>query len=42
MNIFSNFRPESSSVYDGIRLLDKPITFFYDFIPQSIEFYYAP
>lgn len=37
MKIFSNFRPENSSVYDGLKLLDKPITFFYDYIPQSIE-----
>ena len=37
MKIFSNFRPESSPVYDNLKLLNKPITFFYDYIPQSIE-----
>ena len=37
MKIFSNFRPESSPVYDGLKALDKPITFFYDFIPQSLN-----
>jgi hypothetical protein len=39
MKIFSNFRPENDPDYDGIKEIckDKPITFFYDFIPQSIE-----
>ena len=37
MKIFSNFRPESSPVYDGLKALDKPITFFYDFLPQSVD-----
>jgi hypothetical protein len=37
--IFSNFRPENSSVYDGLKTIyrDKPITFFYDYIPQNID-----
>jgi len=37
MKIFSNFRPESSSVYNKLKSLNKPITFFYDYIPQSIK-----
>lgn len=37
MKIFSNFRPESSSVYDKLKSLNKPITFFYDYVPQNIE-----
>jgi hypothetical protein len=37
MKIFSNFRPESSLVYNGLKTLNKPITFFYDYIPQNIE-----
>jgi hypothetical protein len=37
MKIFSNFRPESSPVYDGLKAWDKPITFFYDYPPQSID-----
>jgi hypothetical protein len=37
MKIFSNFRPENSSVYNELKALSKPITFFYDYIPQSIE-----
>ena len=37
MKIFSNFRPENSLVYDGLKALNKPITFFYDYIPQNLE-----
>jgi hypothetical protein len=39
MKIFTNFRPENDPDYDGIKEIckDKPITFFYDFIPQNIE-----
>jgi hypothetical protein len=37
MRIFSNFRPENSSVYDKLKSLNKPITFFYDYVPQNIE-----
>jgi len=37
MKIFSNFRPENSPVYDGLKALDKPITFFYDYPPQNID-----
>jgi len=37
MKIFSNFRPEDSPVYDGLKALNKPITFFYDYVPQNIE-----
>lgn len=37
MKIFSNFRPEDSSVYDGLKAINKPITLFYDYIPQSME-----
>lgn len=37
MKIFSNFRPESSYVYDDLKKINKPITFFYDYIPQNIE-----
>jgi hypothetical protein len=37
MNIFSNFRPENSSVYNKLKSLNKPITFFYDYVPQNIE-----
>jgi hypothetical protein len=37
--IFSNFRPDDHPTYDGIKKIckDKPITFFYDYIPQNIE-----
>ena len=37
--IFSNFRPNTHPTYDGIKAIckDKPITFFYDYIPQNIE-----
>ena len=37
MKIFSNFVSENNPVYDGLKQLNKPITFFYDYIPQSIE-----
>jgi hypothetical protein len=39
MKIFTNFRPENDPDYDGIKEIckNKPITFFYDFIPQNIE-----
>ena len=37
MKIFSNFRPESSHVYDDLKKLNKPITLFYDYIPQNID-----
>ena len=37
MKIFSNFIGEDEPIYDGLKKLDKPITFFYDYIPQDIE-----
>jgi hypothetical protein len=37
MKIFSNFRNPDSPVYDDLKKLDKPITFFYDYPPQSLE-----
>lgn len=37
MKIFSNFISEDDPLYNGLKLLDKPITFFYDYIPQNIE-----
>lgn len=37
MKVFSNFILENDPIYDGLKILDKPITFFYDYIPQSIE-----
>ena len=37
MEIFSNFRDKDSNEYDGIREIKKPITFFYDYIPQTQE-----
>lgn len=37
MKIFSNFIGEQESFYDNLRVLDKPITFFYDYIPQNLE-----
>tara|TARA_R110000823_G_scaffold221946_6_gene350359 strand:- start:1076 stop:1954 length:879 start_codon:yes stop_codon:yes gene_type:complete len=37
--IFSNFRSENHPTYDGIKEIckNKPITFFYDYIPKNIE-----
>lgn len=37
MKIFSNFIDENEPIYAGLKELDKPITFFYDYVPQSIE-----
>ena len=37
MKIFSNFISPDDSLYDNLKLLNKSITFFYDYIPQSIE-----
>jgi hypothetical protein len=37
MKIFSNFIGEQEYIYDNLKVLDKPITFFYDYIPQNIE-----
>jgi hypothetical protein len=37
MKIFSNFIGEDEPIYDGLKILDKPITFFYDYVPQSID-----
>ena len=39
MQIFSKFRPDNDPDYDGIREIckDKPITFFYDYIPQNVD-----
>lgn len=37
MKIFSNFISEDDPIYDGLKSLNKPITFFYDYIPQNIE-----
>jgi hypothetical protein len=39
LQIFSNFRNENELIYDELRKLfyDKPITFFYDYIPNEYE-----
>jgi hypothetical protein len=39
MKIFSNFRNENDPFYDDLKQIfkDKPITFFYDYIPKSID-----
>lgn len=37
MKIYSNFIDSNDSLYDGLKLLKKPITFFYDYIPKSQE-----
>jgi hypothetical protein len=37
MKIFSNFIPESDPIYNTLKQIDKPITFFYDYVPQNIE-----
>jgi hypothetical protein len=37
MKIFSNFISENDPIYDGLKSWDKPITFFYDYPPQSID-----
>jgi len=37
MKIFSNFIPEESPIYDDLKKLDKPVTLFYDYIPQNID-----
>ena len=37
MKIFSNFIEETDPCWDSLKSLNKPITFFYDYIPSSIE-----
>jgi len=37
MKIFSNFIPESDLQWDELKQIHKPITLFYDYIPQNIE-----
>jgi hypothetical protein len=37
MKIFSAFRNENDPFYDELKAINKPITFFYDIIPQSIN-----
>jgi len=39
MKIFSNFIDENDPFYDGLKekFKDKPITFFYDYIPQNTD-----
>jgi hypothetical protein len=37
MKIFSNFIDENDPIYAGLKQIDKPITFFYDYIPQNID-----
>ena len=37
MTIFSNFRPADDPFYDGLKALNKPITLFFDYIPQNLE-----
>ena len=39
MKIFSNFRNENDPFYDELKqtFKDKPITFFYDYIPKSMD-----
>jgi len=37
MKIFSNFINENDPIYDGLKQLNKPITLFYDYIPQNVE-----
>jgi hypothetical protein len=37
MKIFSNFRPADDPFYDTLKALNKPITFFFEYIPKSID-----
>lgn len=37
MKIFSNFIDENDLIYNGLKQINKPITFFYDYIPQNIK-----
>jgi hypothetical protein len=37
MRIFSNFIGEDEPIYDRLKQLNKPITLFYDYVPQSID-----
>jgi hypothetical protein len=37
MKIFSNFRLDTDPFYDGLKQLNKPITLFFDYIPQNIS-----
>jgi hypothetical protein len=37
MKIFSNFINGNDPIYDKLKSWNKPITFFYDYIPQSID-----
>lgn len=37
MIVFSNFRPSDDPFYDKLKLLNKPITLFFDYIPQSMD-----
>jgi hypothetical protein len=37
MTIFSNFRPADDPFYNGLKALNKPITLFFDYVPQNIE-----
>lgn len=37
MKIFSNFIEETDLCWDGLKELNKPITFFYDYIPNNIN-----
>jgi hypothetical protein len=37
MKIFSNFINENDPIYNELKSWNKPITFFYDYIPQSID-----
>ncbi len=37
MKIYSNFIDSNDKFYEGLKSLNKPITFFYDYIPKSQE-----
>jgi len=37
MKIFSNFISDNDPIYDNLKQIDKPITLFYDYIPQNID-----
>jgi hypothetical protein len=39
MKLFTNFRGENDPDYDGVKEIckNKPITFFYDYVPQNID-----
>ena len=37
MTIFSNFRPADDPFYNGLKVLSKPITLFFDYVPKGLN-----